>query len=1139
MVSSRKVSSKNTYKSCSTGTGVEEVSQETKRSPKQANRGPTGNRGARKSSRPIMNLDRSQKRQAHTKYSDWFKKTDDEEVLTVRRILVSICSPKLNCIASGKYTKNVLNTIIDKLPKLAHYKLFEREKTVGGGRKPPSRTEWINTMYRMVQISAENTRHRNNIRYLKEVKKCKHGVYPEKYNFNTLGLRYNNPRMNKNLRQNIKKIIDTAIGKDIYNARKNQFKCNKELLKEWSKLLKRGYKEEVIENTEKILQAVNIKVSTVKYERHKEKYDKFNKKPFDKEVKIPFGKENLSVNITKSMLNQVYEVEFEEYVNPPYPYIREQKEEASEWSEIQITIKKRSGNINKKIKNVTIKLKQRTDILGIIPENKEELEGLVGRMGPNYKFPPKIKNKEQKYEEDMQTIGHAVEVIRVKYNIEKNEERKRSETTQNYHETENMATQESQSEIILNISQIENDRVNEGEKALRNPPFHNNTRGLMKKGDDEIETKICQIRDVFIQKQNEEMEKLEKSDTNKLAMKTQKAMKEIIEYNKLMMIPSDKTKRLCLVNEDTYIKKCEETLNTKHYMKVKEWKKDKICNKANKIVEEIAKENPNIEKTVKRRLITDKDKAIPSKFRGLIKDHKKKDENGEYPIRPVASVKGTPIEKVDWILSEILNQGLSKVKAHIRDGDDIIEEINKVETGKTIFSLDVEALYPSVPIHKGITAVTRLLLNNRDIETYGISIQKIREMLRLVADNYYIQFNGQIYRQTKGLPMGAHYSPVVAIIYLDEIEKKALRKVKEEMGIEPIIYRRYVDDVLMVFDKEVNEARIKEIFCSIENDIQFTLDLPKEGWLPFLDTQMSIDKGKIDYKWYQKEFHSGNLVHYQSFVTDKVKENFIITRIHNIAKKSKKVEYFKEGVEEITQQLFKNAYPLNEIYKQIRRYARNYGKQRENKFLEENKDKILVKTTLYNTKGLKELDQEAEKIGLPMKFIPAKREPIFNEYGSKKIKKYIQCIGGKNCEICRQTGKEGTCMKYYIIYVLSCKKCIEEIEKYIGGTNRALYRRIGEHEEAIKKLNKNASAIAQHLIEKHQLDKEVLEEIKKNNMNVIKEFLGIEIATQMKHPIDTWIMEAEYINQNDPKINRKNEKYMMWVDKIPKNREEQ
>ena len=106
MVSSRKVSSKNTYKSCLTGTGVEEVSQETKRSPKQANRGPKGNRGARKSSRPDMNLDRSQNRQAHTKYSNWFKKTDDEEVLTVRRILVSICSPKLNCIASGKFTKN-------------------------------------------------------------------------------------------------------------------------------------------------------------------------------------------------------------------------------------------------------------------------------------------------------------------------------------------------------------------------------------------------------------------------------------------------------------------------------------------------------------------------------------------------------------------------------------------------------------------------------------------------------------------------------------------------------------------------------------------------------------------------------------------------------------------------------------------------------------------------------------------------------------------------------------------------------------------------------------------------------------------------------------------------------------------------
>ena len=188
---------------------------------------------------------------------------------------------------------------------------------------------------------------------------------------------------------------------------------------------------------------------------------------------------------------------------------------------------------------------------------------------------------------------------------------------------------------------------------------------------------------------------------------------------------------------------------------------------------------------------------------------------------------------------------------------------------------------------------------------------------------------------------------------------------------------------------------------------------------------------------------------------------------------------------------------------------------------------------MYNKEGLKKLDREAENIGLPLKFITRKREPIFNEYSGKSIKKYIQCIGGEECNICRQTGKKGSCMMYYIVYAIKCKKCIEELMEYLGGTNRAFYRRIKEHEEHIKKLNKNASALAQHLVEKHQLDKKLLEELKNGNKEIMEEFFDIKVDTKNKHPMDTWIMEAEKIWERNPKINRKNEKYMMWVDREP------
>ena len=78
------ISFNDTYKS---RTRIEEVSHKMKRFPKRVNRDPKWDRGSQKISKSVTNFDRSQKRQAHAKYSDWFNNTDHQEVLALRRIL--------------------------------------------------------------------------------------------------------------------------------------------------------------------------------------------------------------------------------------------------------------------------------------------------------------------------------------------------------------------------------------------------------------------------------------------------------------------------------------------------------------------------------------------------------------------------------------------------------------------------------------------------------------------------------------------------------------------------------------------------------------------------------------------------------------------------------------------------------------------------------------------------------------------------------------------------------------------------------------------------------------------------------------------------------------------------------------------
>ena len=44
---------------------------------------------------------------------------------------------------------------------------------------------------------------------------------------------------------------------------------------------------------------------------------------------------------------------------------------------------------------------------------------------------------------------------------------------------------------------------------------------------------------------------------------------------------------------------------------------------------------------------------FPAAFHMFIEDHKEKTD-GFYPLRPIASVKNTAIEKVDWLVTQIL-----------------------------------------------------------------------------------------------------------------------------------------------------------------------------------------------------------------------------------------------------------------------------------------------------------------------------------------------------------------------------------------------------------------------------------------------------------------------------------------------------
>ena len=68
----------------------------------------------------------------------------------------------------------------------------------------------------------------------------------------------------------------------------------------------------------------------------------------------------------------------------------------------------------------------------------------------------------------------------------------------------------------------------------------------------------------------------------------------------------------------------------------------------------------------------------------------------------------------------------------------------------------------------------------------------MKELLHLCTKNVYFTFNGEIYIQIDGVAMGSPLGPVLANIFMVELEKIIIPKLEKEVKL----WRRFVDDTI-------------------------------------------------------------------------------------------------------------------------------------------------------------------------------------------------------------------------------------------------------------------------------------------------------------------------------------------------------
>ena len=163
----------------------------------------------------------------------------------------------------------------------------------------------------------------------------------------------------------------------------------------------------------------------------------------------------------------------------------------------------------------------------------------------------------------------------------------------------------------------------------------------------------------------------------------------------------------------------------------------------------------------------------PPKFYGLPKIHK----TGN-PLRPIVSSRGLVTYGVIKVLSKVLKPLVGKSPHHIQSTSDFINRANELslQPGECLTSYDITSLFTSVPVDPALNIIKDVLekdekLNDRTV----LSVQDIIELLGFCLHNTYFSFQNKFYEQGEGVATGSPVSPIVANLYMEYFEGKALR----------------------------------------------------------------------------------------------------------------------------------------------------------------------------------------------------------------------------------------------------------------------------------------------------------------------------------------------------------------------------
>ena len=254
--------------------------------------------------------------------------------------------------------------------------------------------------------------------------------------------------------------------------------------------------------------------------------------------------------------------------------------------------------------------------------------------------------------------------------------------------------------------------------------------------------------------------------------------------------------------------------------------------------------------------------SASGKFYGMAKRHKIP-VNGtinHLPLRSIISNIGTASYQLAKYLAKLLSP-LSTSEYTVANNTEFMNHIKRMNLPKShsFISSDVKSLFSYVPPDFTINVILRRIYNENESHV-NIKRSEMKELLLLCTKNVHFTFNNDIYQQCDGVAMGSPLEPVIAGIFMVELERTLLARLTEYMTP----WKRYVGNTIATIQL-TSIDHVLMIFNTFHKNIKFTYELEINKKISFLDVLLIRRNDTMETTIYRISTNSGVYLQWDSF----------------------------------------------------------------------------------------------------------------------------------------------------------------------------------------------------------------------------------------------------------------------------------